>query len=111
MNLGVVSAALPPWLFRAALRQFDHDPRSYFFSLLVSTIRLPADLPAPPGPGVERVWIRGSLVRSPGVGLVLTDDGRQVTAAFEYLVPIASEAGVADLRARFEAEVAAQLGE
>lgn len=106
VNLGVVSALLPPFAFRAALRQFDHDPRSFFFSLLVSTIRLPADLPAPADLGVERVWIRGSLARSPGVGLVLTDDGRQVTVAFEYLTPIASEAGVADLRARFEAEVA-----
>lgn len=106
VNLGVVSAVLPPFAFRAALRRFDHDPRSFFFSLLVSTIRLPADLPAPADLGVERVWIRGSLARSPGVGLVLTDDGRQVTVAFEYLVPIASEAGVADLRQRFETEVA-----
>lgn len=105
VNLGTLSALLPPWLFRRALRQFDQDPRSFFFSLLFSNIRTPADLARPAGVTTERVWVRGSLVRQPGFGIVLVNDGQQVNLAFEYLVPLASEAGVADYEARFLAEI------
>ncbi|MCO5165348.1 MAG: hypothetical protein M9894_03145 [Planctomycetes bacterium] len=105
VNLGVVSALLPPWLFRRALRAFDADARSFFFSLLWSNIRVPPDLARPPG--TEAIWVRGSLVRQPGVGVVLVNDGGRANLAFEYLVPLASEAGVADLEARLLAEVRA----
>lgn len=105
VNLGTLSALLPPWLFRRVLRQFDADPRSFFFSLLFSNIRTPADLARPAGVTTERVWVRGSLVRQPGFGIVLVNDGAHVNLAFEYLVPLASEDGVADFEARFLTEV------
>lgn len=105
-NLGFLSAVLPPWAFRTALRTFDADPRSFFFSFLWSNIRVP-ELTAPPGLTIERVWIRGSLTRQPGFGLVVTADGRQVNVALEYLVPLASAEGVRDYRDRFLAELAA----
>ncbi|MBX3467566.1 MAG: hypothetical protein KF878_11810 [Planctomycetes bacterium] len=105
VNLGTVSALLPPWLFRRALRAFDADPRSFFFSLLWSHIRVPPDLARLPG--TEAVWVRGSLVRQPGFGVVLVNDGGQATLAFEYLVPLASDEGAADLEARLLAEARA----
>src|SRR5581483_95468 len=53
VNLGVLSALLPPWAFRIALRSFDDDARSFFFSLLWSNVRIPPELRLPPG--TERV--------------------------------------------------------
>jgi hypothetical protein len=109
-NLGLLAAALPPWVFRAALRSFDLDPRSFFFSFLWSNIRVPPGLREPAGATVERVWVRGSLPRQPGVGLVAVADARQVTVAVEYLAAQVSEASVAELRERFLAQVAAIQG-
>jgi len=108
VNLGFLSVVLPPWAFRIALRSFDDDPRSFFFSLLWSNIRIPQDLPLPPG--TERVWIRGSLARQPGFGVVLSADGKQLNVALEYLTPLASEEGVRDYGARFLGEVSSLLG-
>jgi len=103
VNLGVLALLLPPWAFRIALRSFDDDPRSFFFSLLWSNVRIPQDLLLPPG--TERVWIRGSLVRQPGFGVVVSADGRQLNVALEYLVPLASEEGVRDYGSRLLAEI------
>ncbi|GEM_PF-1069622 len=104
VNLGFLSAVLPPGLFRLLLRNFDNDPRSFFFSYLFSQVRIPPDLPRPPG--TERVWVRGSLPRQPGFGLVVCPDGERVTLAFEYLQAYVSDASVADYRDRFLAEIA-----
>ncbi|MEK7865986.1 MAG: hypothetical protein AAB434_04840 [Planctomycetota bacterium] len=103
VNLGFLSAVLPPGLFRLLLRNFDNDPRSFFFSYLFSQVRIPSDLPRPPG--TERVWVRGSLPRQPGFGIVVCPDGERVTVAFEYLEAYVSEASVADYRDRFLAEI------
>ncbi len=103
VNLGFLSVVLPPWAFRIALRSFDDDPRSFFFSLLWSNVRIPQDLPLPPS--TERVWIRGSLARQPGFGVVVSADGKQLNIALEYLVPLASDEGVRDFGERFLAEI------
>ncbi len=102
-NLGVLAALLPPWVFRRVIRSFDDDPSSFFFSLLWSNIRIPADLALPPA--TERVWVRGSLARQPGFGVVVADDGKQLNVALEYLTPLASEEGVRDYGSRFLAEL------
>lgn len=99
VNLGVLAAVLPPWAFRIALLRFDDDARSFFFSFLWSNVRIPPDLALPPT--AERVWIRGSLARQPGFGLVVSADGKQLNVALEYLTPLASEAGVRDYGSRF----------
>ncbi len=104
VNLGFLSAVLPPPVFRRALRKFDNDAQSFFFSYLFSQVRIPADLPRPPG--TERVWVRGSLPRQPGFGIVVCPDGERITVAFEYLSQYVSEFSVIDFRDRFLAEIA-----
>jgi NRPS condensation-like uncharacterized protein len=103
VNLGFLSALLPPWAFRIALRSFDDDPRSFFFSLLWSNVRIPQDLPLPPT--TERAFIRGSLARQPGFGVVVSADGKQLNIALEYLVPLASDDGVRDYGDRLLTEI------
>lgn len=104
VNLGFLSAVLPPRLFRLLLRNFDNDAKSFFFSYLFSQVRIPPELPRPPG--TERVWVRGSLPRQPGFGIVVCPDGERVTVAFEYLQAYVTDASVADYRDRFLAEIA-----
>ncbi len=103
VNLGVLSAVLPPWVFRAALAGFDDDPRSFFFSLVWSNVRVPPDLVLPPG--TERIYLRGPLVRQPGVGVFATLDARSLNLTLEYLSPLASEEGVRDYGSRLLAEI------
>jgi hypothetical protein len=102
VNLGVLGALLPPFLFRSELAKWDKNPGSFFYSLVFSNIRVP---PLPLPANVERVWVRGSMPRQPGFGLVVCADGRQVTVALQYLVPAASEAGVRAFAALLEREV------
>lgn len=105
VNLGVLSALLPPWLFRRELRKFDADPRSFFFSFLLSNIRIPAGFTEPAGLEIERLWVRGSLPRQPGAGIVAVQDGRQMTLAFYAMSAMVSEAGMRDFFARLLAEL------
>jgi NRPS condensation-like uncharacterized protein len=105
VNLGFLAAVLPPFLFRRALRAFDADPRSFFFSYLWSNIRLPPDFPVPDGARIERLWIRGSIPRQPGFGLVVVGGEGEASIVAEYLEALVSEASVAEFLALFVAEV------
>jgi NRPS condensation-like uncharacterized protein len=105
VNLGTLSVLLPPWAFRLALRSFDDDARSFFFSFLFSNIRVPADLAKPDGTTTEAIWVRGSITRQPGFGLVITNDGERVNVAIEYLSAYVSDESVLDFERRFLGEI------
>lgn len=104
-NLGILATVLPPWLFRRALRRFDNDPRSFFFSFLWSHIRIPESQAMPAGAGPAEVWIRGSLPRQPGFGIVICAAGPRVRVAFEYLPALVSAESVGSFGAAFATEV------
>lgn len=110
VNLGVLSALLPPALFRAALKSFDNDARSFFFSFLFTHFRaLPGEVREPGGVRVERMWARVAVPRQPGFGLVVVRDARQVTIALEYRDALVSEASVEDYRRLLEAEIGRRM--
>jgi hypothetical protein len=105
VNLGVVSAVLPPWLLRRALRRLDADSDSFFFSFLFSTMRPPPELTLPEAEGVERVLVRGSLSRRPGFGLALTRFRDELAVVVEYLSPIVTDETARTFAAGFVAEL------
>ncbi|MBI3267659.1 MAG: hypothetical protein HYZ53_01450 [Planctomycetes bacterium] len=105
VNLGVVSAVLPTWAFRKALHDFDNDPRSFFFSFLFSHVRVPHEQRLPARATVERLWVRASVPRQPGVGMLLTAAAAQLTIAIDYLVPLLSDEGAAAFAAGLAEEL------
>lgn len=88
VNLGVMDAVMPVWLFRAILRKLDRSVNAFFFSFLFSSMRPPPGLAMPEGLTTERMFVGGALTRRPGFGLALTQFGGEVTAVIQYLSPI-----------------------
>ncbi|HZU97328.1 MAG TPA: hypothetical protein VFF73_11575, partial [Planctomycetota bacterium] len=102
VNLGFLSALLPPFVFRDALKRFDLDPDSFFFSFVWSHLKVP-DLTLPAG--TERVWFRSSLLRQPGTGFFLSTRDDRTRVALTWLEPFASEASMVDMGSRFEGQL------
>jgi hypothetical protein len=105
VNLGVLSALLPPWLLRRALRKLDADANSFFFTFLYSAMRTPANLRMPEGTITERVLVRGSMGRRPGFGVVLTQFGERLTLVLEYAHPLVTDDSATAYGQRFLQEL------
>lgn len=106
-NLGVVSSLLPPWLFRSALRSFDNDKNTFFFSYLFSVVRPFRGLHLPDDVCVEKLWGRGAMAAHPGFGLLLVrkEARSDLLVTAEYRIPLASHEGVADYLRVFAEEL------
>jgi hypothetical protein len=92
---GAISLVTPNPLLRRALISYDRDPGVLCYSFALSSIRLPRE-PTPTGLCVENVWVRGSLTRQLGLGIVVSLYGERVTLAIEYLDAHISRASVED---------------
>ena len=110
VNLGFLSWALPPPVFRYVLKKFDQDPKSFFFSLIFSHVRLPKDSFAdPPGNVIENISIRIPLTRQPGVAIGAASSDRKVTFCFTYLSAMVSETSIAEFVELFKRELGSLL--
>jgi hypothetical protein len=105
VNLGFLSSFLPFAVFRKALQDFDRDPRSFYFSMLFSHMRLHAELAIPSDLELRRFFVRGSLTKTPGFGVVVTTLPGHVHVLVEYLSPMLSEQGAADYMAEFQRQI------
>jgi hypothetical protein len=86
-------ANLPfPRVTRAELVKFDLREDCFSLSALVSTVRVPERFPAHDKTGEVRVWLRGGLLRQPGLGLVTVIRGESAEVALEYLADYLSHA-------------------
>lgn len=89
---GVLTRLYSSKALHRVLVNYDLDPRTFHYSFLWSQVRLPEiDWAALKLPDAH-AWIQGSLLRQPGVGIVLNVKKNSAVAVFEYLdVPGALE--------------------
>ncbi|RMG15619.1 MAG: hypothetical protein D6731_07960 [Planctomycetota bacterium] len=106
LNLGVTSALLPLPLFRRALRDFDADPNSFFFSYGYTAVDFPPGLAYPRDVEVRRMWMLGSPARHPGVGLGPVRDRGRTHMVLGFRRGGLSEEGADDFLRRFDAALA-----
>jgi hypothetical protein len=104
-NLGVVSALLPIRQFRKALREFDADPKSFFFSYGLTAINFPPQMHLPNDVDVQRVWMTGSVTGHPGFGLGPVRDRGRVYLLSAHRAPLLSADGAKDYLRRFKEEL------
>jgi len=79
------SLVLSPKKFREIYQKFDNDPASISSSLLISAGRVPRTFTFPDGWNDINVWARGTMLKSPGVGVIFTGVAGAETLTIEYL--------------------------
>ena len=104
-NLGVVSALLPIRAFRKALREFDADPNSFWFSFGLTAVNFPAQMHLPNDVDVQRVWMTAAVTGHPGFGLGPVRDRGKVYLLSAHRVPLLSVEGAKDYMQRFKEEL------
>lgn len=82
---GLLATLGRPASVRRRFAQLDRDPRLVLSSLVVTGGKLPADFPTPQGTQLKRVSARVALLKSPGIGLVLSDYRVGASLACEYI--------------------------
>lgn len=79
------SSFLSPKKLKGIFQKFDRDPKSISSSLLISTGRVPRSYTFPEGWNEINVWGRGTMLKSPGVGVIYTGVAGAETITIEYL--------------------------
>ena len=79
------SLVLSPKKFREIYQNYDNDPASISSSLLISAGRVPRTFTFPDGWNGINVWARGTMLKSPGVGVIFTGVAGAETLTIEYL--------------------------
>lgn len=79
------SSVLSPKTMRSIYQKFDRDQDSITSSLLISAGRVPRSYTFPSGWSDVSVWARGTMLKSPGVGVIFTGVAGAETLTIEYL--------------------------
>lgn len=79
------SSVLKPKMLKNIYQKFDRDPKSISSSLLISAGRVPRSYTFPEGWSDISVWARGTMLKSPGVGVIFTGVAGAETLTIEYL--------------------------
>ena len=80
-----LSMILRPRQLKNIFQNFDRDANSITSSLLISTGRVPRSFVFPEGWIEINVWARGTMLKSPGVGVIFTGVAGAETLTIEYL--------------------------
>lgn len=79
------SSVLSPKKLKDVYLKFDRDPKSISSSLLISAGRVPRSYNFPEGWSEISVWARGTMLKSPGIGVIFTGVAGAETLTIEYL--------------------------
>jgi len=80
-----VNSFFKPKSLQKVYRDFDQNPKSITSSLLISAGRVPRSYTFPDGWSEISVWARGTMLKSPGVGVIFTGVAGAETLTIEYL--------------------------
>ena len=80
-----LSILLRPKKLKSLFQNFDQDTQSITSSLLISTGKVPRSFIFPEGWSEINVWARGTMLKSPGVGVIFTGVAGAETLTIEYL--------------------------
>jgi NRPS condensation-like uncharacterized protein len=80
-----VNSVFRPKSLKKVYSEFDQNPKSITSSLLISAGRVPRSYTFPEGWNDISVWARGTMLKSPGVGVIFTGVAGAETLTIEYL--------------------------
>jgi len=80
-----VNSFFKPKSLKKVYRDFDQNSKSITSSLLISAGRVPRSYTFPEGWTDISVWARGTMLKSPGVGVIFTGVTGAETLTIEYL--------------------------
>lgn len=80
-----INSVFRPKSLKKVYRDFDQNPKSITSSLLISAGRVPRSYTFPEGWSDISVWARGTMLKSPGVGVIFTGVAGAETLTIEYL--------------------------
>lgn len=80
-----VNSFFRPKSLKKVYRDFDQNPNSITSSLLISAGRVPRNYCFPDGWNDISLWARGTMLKSPGVGVIFTGVAGAETLTIEYL--------------------------
>jgi len=80
-----VNSFFKPKSLKKVYRDFDQSSKSITSSLLISAGRVPRSYTFPEGWTDISVWARGTMLKSPGVGVIFTGVAGAETLTIEYL--------------------------
>lgn len=89
-----VNSVFRPKALKKVYSDFDKNPRSITSSLLISAGRVPRSYTFPEGWSDISVWARGTMLKSPGVGVVFTGVAGAETLTIEYLKDLTEKATI-----------------
>lgn len=80
-----INSVFRPKTLQKIYRDYDQNPQSITSSLLISAGRVPRSYVFPEGWSEISVWARGTMLKSPGVGVIFTGVAGAETLTIEYL--------------------------
>jgi NRPS condensation-like uncharacterized protein len=81
----LADSLIPPYFLRKKYQRMDRDPDSQTCTLFISAGTLPRKMSFPTEWGNIKVSARGTMLKSPGLGLILTGIKGQETLTLEYI--------------------------
>lgn len=90
-------AFLKPGTLKNIFRKFDQNPASSS-SLLISAGRVPRSFVFPTGWTDINIWARGTMLKSPGVGVIFTGVAGAETLTIEYLKDLVEKETISNFK-------------
>ena len=103
------SSVLRPKTLKGIYQKFDRDPKSISSSLLISAGRVPRSYTFPVGWQDISVWARGTMLKSPGVGVIFTGVAGAETLTIEYLKDLTEKETIDNFKANLITELLKDL--
>ncbi len=94
-----INTVFRPKTLQKIYRDFDQNPKSITSSLLISAGRVPRSYTFPVGWNDISVWARGTMLKSPGVGVIFTGLAGAETLTIEYLKDLTEKATIDQFKA------------
>ncbi len=92
------SSVLQPSKLKSIYQKFDRNPKSISSSLLISAGRVPRSYTFPEGWTDLSVWARGTMLKSPGAGVIFTGVAGSETLTIEYLKDLTEKATIDEFK-------------
>ena len=92
------SSVLRPKTMKDIYQKFDRDPEIASSSLLISAGRVPRSYTFPEGWSDLNIWARGTMLKSPGVGVIFTGVAGAETLTIEYLKELSEKKTIEDFK-------------
>lgn len=87
-----------PKKLKTFFKDIDNDPKSITSSMLISAGKVPRSYKFPKEWSNIRIWARGTMLKSPGIGIIYTGTNENETITIEYVKELTDKATIESLK-------------